>query len=103
MPNSHIIRQRTIYHYGQSIEYECATGHTLNGAVGGPDSYTVPCRADGTFPDSQASCVAISCAVPTKPFATADARGAVQFSRPISYNCLTGYELKGNGSSSFSG
>jgi hypothetical protein len=103
MPNSHILNQRSAYVYGQAIQYECATGYTIDGRVGGVASYQVPCRADGTFPDRQDSCVAITCPVPSKSNAGPDARGSVQFGRTITYNCLSGYELGGNGSTTFTG
>jgi hypothetical protein len=104
MPNSHIINEHQPYVYGQAIKYECATGHTLNGAVGGPATFEVPCRADGTFPDNQESCVPTSCSVPSKTGATHDAgSGKVQYGKVITYGCLTGHELGGNGSTSFPG
>jgi hypothetical protein len=104
MPNSHIINERSPYRYGQSVHYQCATGHTLSGYVGGQSSYSVPCRADGTFPDRQESCVPIECSVPTRASAVHDAGvGMVPFGAAVTYNCLSGYELGGNGSATIVG
>jgi hypothetical protein len=104
MPNSHILNQQSMYVYGQSIRYECATGHTLDGRVGGQSSYEVPCRADGTFPDRQASCIAIECPVSSRPSATHDAgTGRVPFGRSVTYSCISGYEIGGNGSTTYVG
>jgi hypothetical protein len=74
--------------------YQCATGYTLDGKVGGRNHFDIDCQADRSF-TATSTCQAVSCGS-SPPYKDASkSRDSGVFGETVSYTCAHGYTIDG--------
>jgi hypothetical protein len=97
VPNTHVTNPKeTYYVFGDSVEFECFSGYSLNGEVGGPKTFSLPCQESGQFSELKEQCRKINCGQPpAHKYATKSTYRKLTFEQSVSYNCIEGYTITG--------
>eukprot|EP00747_Dinoflagellata_sp_TGD_P133096 gnl/TRDRNA2_/TRDRNA2_175156_c4_seq32.p1 gnl/TRDRNA2_/TRDRNA2_175156_c4~~gnl/TRDRNA2_/TRDRNA2_175156_c4_seq32.p1 ORF type:complete len:1002 (+),score=279.40 gnl/TRDRNA2_/TRDRNA2_175156_c4_seq32:432-3008(+) len=94
--------QEDFYEFGDKVTFQCSKGYTKSGEVGAPNTFDIPCEADGHFPKDHPSCYPVSCPIPERVNATTseagDADGKVKYDVTVVYICAEGYKVGGDAS-----
>jgi len=94
------------YEYGDIVNFKCISGYTTTGEVGGVDTFTLPCQANGKFPLEHESCLPVSCGKPSqRDHSARSTTASLIFGTRVTYTCADGYTLNGdvNGASFYTG
>eukprot|EP00746_Dinoflagellata_sp_MGD_P138404 gnl/MRDRNA2_/MRDRNA2_72053_c0_seq1.p1 gnl/MRDRNA2_/MRDRNA2_72053_c0~~gnl/MRDRNA2_/MRDRNA2_72053_c0_seq1.p1 ORF type:complete len:2101 (+),score=429.94 gnl/MRDRNA2_/MRDRNA2_72053_c0_seq1:113-6415(+) len=82
--------------YGETANYKCLEGYTLDGTAGGETTFDTKCNPNGKLDDPK-TCLPVSCGrAPRSPKARAGIAGRVFFPMQIMYTCDVGYTLDGS-------
>lgn len=86
------------FKFGDQAPYECVSGYTLSGALGGSTSFQLVCQANGNFAftgsEPQPSCLPITCSIPPIPNTTPSLASA-PFGTNVVFTCAVGYYVDG--------
>ncbi len=83
----------TTANYGANVTYSCNSGYLLAGSA------TRACQANGTFAGTAPTCAAVTCGGATAPTNGNVSAASVSYPAVITYSCVSGYSLAGNGGS----
>jgi hypothetical protein len=87
--------RKTAATFNESIRYDCATGHTVDGTADGDRGFTITCQITGTFGEAQ-QCKPISCGEPDDVPNAFRPSGSLVFEQSVSYTCLDGFTEDGS-------
>jgi hypothetical protein len=80
--------------FGDSVQYACKLGYSVDGQASSSKDFTSTCQADGTF-TSGGQCVAVNCGVPPAVGQATRPTAAVAYPNQVVYTCATGYTTTG--------
>jgi hypothetical protein len=93
------------FEYGDSVDFQCLTGYTIDGQAGGEKKFQLPCQKTGKFSHDHPHCHAVGCGKPPAlPDASSSTGNDMKFGDSVTYACSTGFEIdRTNGDDSFTG
>jgi hypothetical protein len=80
--------------FSAKTTYQCATGYTLDGKVGGRNHFDVDCQADKSF-TATSTCKAVSCGSSPAYKDTSKSKSSAVFGESVEYTCANGFTIDG--------